>query len=87
MDENRAKDQAEKLRTKTEVPGDFDLEWIKLRYIELGQEVPDTQNPDKRIILVEDRLVWIARFSKAISWWELAIDDKSGTLVRVQRSR
>jgi hypothetical protein len=80
MLEPAARDRAEALRAETKVPADFALEWCKRRYIELEREQGGK-------FLVRDVLVWIARFSKDISWWELAIEDAAGKLVRTQRSR
>jgi hypothetical protein len=76
-----ARDKAGEWRAGAGVPADFDLEWCKRRYIELEQDQGGGR------FLVRDALVWIARFSKDISWWELAIDDGTGTLVRTDRSR
>ena len=81
MLEPAARDRAGELRAGAGVPADFDLEWCKPRYIELEQ---DKGGGD---FLVRDALVWIARFSKDISWWELAIEDATGKLVRTDRSR
>jgi hypothetical protein len=37
--------------------------------------------------LVRDFLVWVAHFSLDMAWWELALDDKKGRVIRVERSR
>ena len=81
MLEEAARDSAGELRAGAGVPADFDLEWCRQRYIELERD----QGGDR--FLVRDALVWIARFSKDISWWELAIEDATGKLVRTDRSR
>lgn len=81
MLEPEARDRAEELRADAGVPADFDLEWCRRRYIELEQD------KDGDRFLVRDALVWMARFSKDISWWELAIEDATGKLVRTDRSR
>jgi hypothetical protein len=80
MLEPAARDRAEELRAGAGVPADFALEWCKQRYIELEQDQGGK-------FLVRDALVWMARFSKDISWWELAIEDATGNLVRTDRSR
>jgi hypothetical protein len=87
MLEAAARDRAEELRAEAKVPADFPLEWCKQRYIELEQEQKRDQDQDGGKFLVRDALVWIARFSKDISWWELALEDATGKLVRTQRSR
>jgi hypothetical protein len=83
--EAAARDHAENGRAAAGVPADFSLESIRQRYIELLQERKTGAGEVQR--LVEDRLVWIARYAKDIAWWELAVDDQSGRVVRVQRSR
>ena len=84
-----ARDRAEEVRAGAGVPADFGLEWCRQRYIELeqtrNQSQDEGQGGDR--FLVRDALVWIARFSKDISWWELAIEDATGKLVRTDRSR
>lgn len=81
MLEPEARDRAGELRAGAGVPADFDLEWCRRRYIELEQDQGGDRFP------VRDALVWMARFSKDISWWELAIEDATGKLVRTDRSR
>jgi hypothetical protein len=85
MLEAAARDRAEEARAGAGVPADFDLEWCRPRYIELEQGPDQNQGADR--FLVRDALVWIARFSRDISWWELAIEDATGKLVRTDRSR
>ena len=89
MNETLAREHAERARTGAGVPSDFALEWIRHRWIELEQPAGQGTGAAGQGTgtLVADRLVWIARFSKAIAWWEVAIDDQSGASVRVQRSR
>lgn len=85
MLEPAARDRAGELRQGAGVPADFALEWCRQRYIELEQAQDRGQGGDR--FLVRDALVWVARFSKDISWWELAIEDATGNLVRTDRSR
>lgn len=85
MLEPAARERAGELRAGAGVPADFGLEWCRQRYIELEQARDQGRGGDR--FPVRDALVWIARFSKDISWWELAIEDATGNLVRTQRSR
>jgi hypothetical protein len=44
---------------------------------------PDPQEPSR----VRDVLAWVVRFGGGISWAELAVDDRTGAVLRVERSR
>ena len=81
MLEAEARRMAESARAKSGVPEGFPLEWIRQRYIEMSKPEPDGR------FLVRDFLVWVAHFSKDMAWWELALEDKKGRVIRVERSR
>ncbi|MDQ3001373.1 MAG: hypothetical protein M3Y08_08945 [Fibrobacterota bacterium] len=81
MTETQAKEKAESLRKDAGVPDGFALESAAKRYIELSEETPNGG------YLVRDVLVWIARFAKQNSFWEFAIDDTTGLVVRTQKTR
>jgi hypothetical protein len=81
MLEAEARKAAESARAESGVPEGFQLEWARQRYIEMSKA--DAGG----IQLVRDFLVWVARFSKDMAWWELALDDKKGRVIRVERSR
>jgi hypothetical protein len=81
MTEAQAREKAESARKEAGVPEGFALESAERRYIELSEEKPNGG------YWVKDVLVWIARFSKQPSFWELAIDDKTGLVVRTQKTR
>jgi hypothetical protein len=77
MDEPTARRIAERERVRHEVPSGHALRGAERRIIELdvGQE------------RVRDVLVWVVRFQAGIAWAELAVEDGSGDVVRVQKSR
>jgi hypothetical protein len=81
MTEHQAREKAEAVRDEARLPEGFALESVSRRYIELSEEKTDGG------YLVRDVLVWIARFSNPPSFWELAIDDKTGLVVRTQKTR
>lgn len=81
MTEHQAREKAEAVRKEAGVPDGFALESATKRYIELSEQKPNG------IYLVRDVLVWMARFSNPPSFWELAIDDKTGLVVRTQKTR
>lgn len=81
MTDIQAKERAEAVRKEAGVPEGFVLESAAKRYIELSEEKPDGGYE------VRDLLVWIARFSRQPSFWELAIDDRTGLVVRTQKTR
>lgn len=81
MTEAQAREKAEAVRKEAGIPDGFALESANKRYIELSEENPNGG------YLVRDVMVWIARFAKKPSFLELAIDDKTGLVVRTQKTR
>lgn len=55
---------------------------VEKRIIEVTESL-DHEMPSK----VRDSLVWIVTFQKATAWFELAIDDRSGQVIRQRWSR
>lgn len=51
------------------------------RFIELAGSDPAAAEP------VCDLLAWIIRFRSGIAWIDLTVDDATGEIVRVERSR
>jgi len=79
--EQEARKHAEAERAKAGVPEVFQLEWVQQRYIEISRSQPDGR------LLVRDFLAWIAHFSLGQAWWELALNDATGHVLRTARSR
>ena len=81
MDEATAIQIATAGRPAHVVPAPYALRGCEPRIIELcaGSGGAGT--------LVRDVRVWIVRFQGGVAWVELAVDDVTGTIVRVQRSR
>jgi len=80
MTELQAREHAEQARTEHQVPDRFQLAHAERRFIELIA-APGTPPP------VRDCLVWVVRFAQGARWVELAIDDASAAVVRVEKSR
>lgn len=68
------------------VPDNYRPASSELRIIELVQGAPlrDELPPPGPVF---DRLAWVVRFAAGILWVELAIDDQTGEVLRVRRSR
>jgi hypothetical protein len=81
MVEQEARDTAEAFRHDAEIPAGCRLEWVEKRYIEISKPRQDGK------VFVRDFLAWIAHFTLGIAWWELAVDDTTGKLLRTERSR
>jgi len=81
MNDHKARTHAEQARPFHSVPADAELVDIERRYIELAGPDPTAPAP------VRDLLAWVARFENENGWMDLAIDDHSGDVVRVERSR
>lgn len=81
MDEQAARLAAESTRDPAGVPPDFTLETAERRIIELPE------GPVERPSRVRDCLAWVVRFSGDFGWRELAIEDSTGRVVRVERSK
>jgi len=76
-----ARRAAEAAREQCDIPPEGRLYAVDKRHIELAGDDPSQPAP------VKDVLVWLARFRIRHGWTELAVDDASGQIVRVRRSR
>lgn len=81
MTKGEARQAAEAARGKYDIPPEGRLHTVEKKYIELAGEDPMQPGP------VRDVLVWLARFRIGLGSVELALDDRSGQVVRVQKSR
>ncbi len=81
MTEEQAKSRAEQARAAYVVPTDWDLAQAELRYIQVGAEKRDQPAP------VRDLLAWVIHFTDGLTWVELALENATGQVVRVERSR
>jgi hypothetical protein len=81
MDEARATHIADSTRPDHGVPVTYALHGAQRRIIEVTE---DASGAESR---VRDVRVWIVRFQAGIAWAELAVDEATGNVVRVQRSR
>jgi hypothetical protein len=73
---------ADAAREEKEVPPAAALGAVEQCFIELGDPDPEKPSP------VRDVRVWLVRYDfEGGRWVELAVDDKSGQIVRVLRSR
>lgn len=81
MTEQEARRRAEESRTAAEIASGWQAIAAERRFVLLAGA--DREQPDR----VRDVLAWVVRFAGGLSWAELAIDDRSGALVRVERSR
>jgi hypothetical protein len=81
MDEETAKQIASIARPAHDVPAGYALRSAERRIIEIAEGAAGPA------ALVRDVRVWIVRFQAGVAWAELAVDEATGTVVRVQRSR
>lgn len=81
MDEATAKQIAGHARPAHDVPASYALRSAERRTIEITD---GTSGVGAR---VRDVYVWIVRFQAGVAWTELAVDEATGSVVRVQRSR
>ncbi|WP_224363350.1 hypothetical protein [Hyalangium versicolor] len=82
MTREQAVAAADAAREAKDVPPEAPVDSATLQYIELGTGDPEKPSP------VRDVLVWLVRYGLGQGRWvELAVDDKLGEVVRVQRSR
>jgi hypothetical protein len=81
MDEAAARGAAEGARASAGVPADFQFESAQRRIIELGEA--DGASPTR----VRDCVAWVVRFANDFGWRDLAIEDATGKVVRVERSK
>jgi hypothetical protein len=63
------------------VPAAQGMKGAERRIIELEATAPGGGR------LVRDVRVWVVRFQAGMTWTELAVDESTGTVVRVERSR
>lgn len=81
MDEATAKQIASDARPDHGITAGYALQGAQRRIIEV------TEDPSGAESRVRDVHVWIVRFQAGIAWAELAVDEATGRVVRVQRSR
>ncbi len=81
MTQQQAIERAELARSDHSVPNEWKLRQAGKRYIQLGSNKREEPSP------VRDLLVWVVQFGGELSWIELAIEDRTGQIVRVERSR
>lgn len=81
MTRDEAVRRAAAVREQHQVPPQAHPAEVDPRFIELaefGEERPGR---------VRDEYVWVVRFRSGIVWVDLAVADRSGDVVRVERSR
>jgi hypothetical protein len=81
VSEQEARRKAEEQKGDYQVPADWragpaELRWIELLDGRLGEPGP-----------VRDLRVWVVRYRTDVQWIDLAVDDGTGQVVRVERSR
>ena len=81
MDEATAKQIASDARPEHDVPAGYAIRGAERRIIEISESAVDVTP------LVRDVRVWIVRYQAGIAWAELAVDEATRTVVRMQRSR
>ena len=82
MNEAQAVAAANAAREQKEVPPEARFGTAERQYIELGDADPEKPSP------VRDVLVWLVRYVfSGGRWVELAVEDATGEVVRVRRSR
>ena len=81
MEEPTARRAAEEARTSSKVPADYLLESAQRKIIELAERGSET--PSR----VRDCLAWVVRFTGDFGWCDLAIEEATGRVVRVERSK
>ena len=81
MTSEEAQRAAESARPEHEVPEAASVVSVEKRFIELAGSDPNTVAP------VRDLLAWVVRFRSGIAWIDFAVDDATGEIVRVERSR
>ena len=81
MTKEDALHRAEAQKGAHQVPADWRPGAPELRWIELASAGTATPGP------VRDVRAWIVRYRTQIQWVDLAIDDGTGQVVRVERSR
>jgi hypothetical protein len=84
MDESVAVGIAQGSRPAYEVPAEYVVRHVERRFIELG-DTPAA--PGEDTVRVRDLRVWVVRFGAGIAWIDLAVDEVTARVVRVERSR
>lgn len=69
-----------------DVPADFKAQGAQQSIIEVVAGAPVDERPEQPGP-VRDVLAWLVMFSKELMFVEIAVDDNSGEIVRVVRSR
>ena len=82
MNEEEAVARATAGREAHGVIGTWRYQLAERRIIEQA-EAPPERGP----VRVRDRRVWVVRFVGDCRWAELAVDDETGEIVRVQKAR
>lgn len=81
MTEQEARRRADAGRAAAGIDPGWRMVHAARRFVLLAAE--DRERPAP----VRDALAWVVRFGGGLSWAELALDDATGTVVRVERSR
>jgi len=79
--EQEARRKAEEQKGAHQVPPDWKAGPAEPRWIELSEARVGEPGP------VRDLRAWVIRYRTQIQWIDLAIDDATGQVVRVERSR
>lgn len=81
MTRDEARTIANQARAEYKIPDAATIAFVEERYIELTGVDEETAQ------LVRDALVWVVRFRAGSAWTDLAVEQKTGAIVRVERSR
>ncbi len=81
MTEPEARAKAQEARGQYALTSEWEMTNLARRIIELSESFPE--QPSR----VRDCLAWIARFNNGPAWIELALEDATAQVVRVERSR
>lgn len=73
--------RAEATRLPNRVPAEAEVGGAELRWIEIPELIAKEPGP------VRDSLAWCVKFLFLPSWIEVAVEDSTGEIVRVERSR
>jgi hypothetical protein len=79
--EPEAREALELLRVAHNIDPGARLSLLERRYIEVGDAPPAVPSE------VWDVLAWVGRFSIGSRWVEIAVDDTTGSVLRVRWSR
>ncbi len=81
MTAEQASLRAEQARPNYQLPESWKRLACERRYIEVADGSAEQPAPTR------DLLVWVVRFGDYLGWAELAVDDGTGRVVRMERSR